>query len=351
MSAYETGTATNAADLWQKLIQFLTTDARLTALNQNWAVAWQAEDSNSNSELRNLTDIVLRGKGLTNQNSIYVGLRREDLGGLDASEIQLFGMTGVSSVSDSVRLHVNVQPHPSRTLIRNQSMNYWFAANGRRFTGVVRVGVQYEAFYAGFFLPYADPIQYPYPLFVGGSCGGGGTLNSFDWRSLTDDHSNFPFANMDATIGQDYNPSAWMLGPDGSWLRVSKNTDNTNVYLAPENFGGDFGGLADTLNLTAGANGYGYRTIRERLASAYGGEQTMIPITLCQARPTEQTFGVLDGVYYIQGRSQLTESLVRMNDQVHAVFQNVFRAGLNDFFAIRMYPEDSNSGVLEDSNS
>ena len=66
--AVEIGTASSAADLYDKLISFLTTNADLVTAGQEWAIAWD-----SPAAYENQTDIVLRGPGLSGQDQVYVG--------------------------------------------------------------------------------------------------------------------------------------------------------------------------------------------------------------------------------------------------------------------------------------
>jgi len=348
--AYQTGTASDHEDLWNKLLAFLTTDAQLVALNQNWEVAWLADDSNSGNP--NDTDIVLRGPGLADQDSIYVALRRVDDVASDLSTIYMRGATGVINSADQYHLHVNVTPNPVKMFLRPNSMDYWFVANGRRFIVVVQIGTVYETLYAGFFLPYADPEVYTYPMFIGGSSGSGGPSEASSWSSVRDDHTAYMFSNYDSNPATGYNPSAWMLGPDGAWLRCSTNTTASNAYIGPSYFGMGLG-IGAHIDRDFDSDNYGYNSVDIRQGESYGAGFALTPFTLTQASPQDQTFGALDGVYRITGRGQSIENVIQADNAVHIVFQNTFRTALGNWYAVTLGPEDSNSAFIssEESNS
>ncbi|HLP67779.1 MAG TPA: hypothetical protein VK181_09695 [Rhizobium sp.] len=330
--AYEIGTATDHADLWDKLISFLTTNEELVYDNQQWEVAWEAPTGAANP-----TDIVLKGPGLADADQIFVGLRRIDNVPNDASEIRMVGMTGVIPTADTYDTHVNTTPRPVRTFLRANPMNYWFVANGRRFMAVIKVSSVYEALYGGFFLPYGDPITYSYPLFIGGSAGFGGNNAAVDWRSTAGDHANFPLSGYDSN-SQGYEPSAWALSPSGDWLRCAgtgnggtNGVNDANIYLAPRFFGTGF-------QISEGITGsnYGYEEMKRRVIEALGGGYCLTPITLVQQNPSDQTYGVLDGVYHAPGRGNSAENIITVDGLDHLVVQNTFRTSLGDFWAMQI---------------
>lgn len=353
--AYETGTATDHADLWDRFISFITTDPELVALGQNWEIAW-GSDSNSDSDDAAL-GVVLRGPGLSAADEIYVAMRRDDSNvGNDVCTWYMRGATGIVESATGYNMHVNMTPSPVKMFTRPNTMRYWFIANGRRFIIVVQVGTVYEAMYAGFFLPYADPTIYTYPLFIGGSNGSGGNTESTSHTSVADDHSVFCYSNSNSSSGSTgYQPSAWMLDPSGNWLKVSKNDSSAPACIGPGYFGSGLG-LGANINQFQGNSGgsnYGYEDVSKREASAYGDGFVLTPFTLTQASPSDQTFGILDGVYRVTGRGQTIENVIQAEDAVHIVFQNTFRTALGNWFAVTRGPEDSNSGFIanEESNS
>lgn len=353
--AYQTGTATDHADFYSKLIDFLTTDSELVGTGQAWEVVWE-----SPSDGENETDIVLKGPGLADTDSIYVGLRREDNVLNDSSQILIYGMTGIVTSATTVDAHINVVTAPVRVFLKTTPMDYWITASGRRWLGAVQVGTVYESFYAGFFLPYGNPLQYNYPLYIGGTAGSGdGAGEPVDWRSQDPGHSAFPYSDYEPQSGSNrHNPSAWMLDPAGSWLACGVLPDGASnnpaqapdVWQGPTSFG--YGnGLGADISPTTTPGKLGFFDVMKRLGTTFGAGFTLTPITLMTALPSDQMWGVLDGVYHVPGRGQSIENLISAGNYVHVVIQNAYRTDFEDWFALQLYPEDSNSGLAEDSNS
>lgn len=324
--AYEHGTASNAADLWSKLLSFLQTNEDLVADGQNWEVAWEAPSGAPNE-----TDIVLRGPGYAGTDNVYIGLSRVDRPTPDEFEIQMVGMTAVLAGATSIREHANVTPQPVRMFLDSHSTSYWFVANGRRFVVVVKISTIFETLYGGLFLPYADPTQYSYPLFVGGSAGtrpGGDPITS--WRSTAEGHRHF-MHSYENVFNPNQEASAWTLSPQGEWLRTVSTGTQATVAVGPRRF---HAGLDNAE--TAASGRWGYRSINERLRAGFDGSMLLTPHTLVQSYPTNQTYGVLHGTYHVPGFGNSAENIVTMDGVDHLVVQDVFRTGVGEFWALAL---------------
>lgn len=324
--AYETGTATDHVDLYEKLIAFLTTNEELVYQGQQWTVAWALETDPAEG-------VVLQGPGLAGTDEVLVGLKLVANVPDDAAEIQLRGMTGVNPTATGYEDHVNGMPNSARMLLRTSSMDYWFVANGRRFMVMVRVSTVYEFAYAGFFLPYSTPSQYPYPLFVGACAHGGGGANAIvaNWRDLSEGHANFMWGIYNSTGLAGHDTPAWMLSPAGDWLRVGYSA--TQALIGPQGFGTGY-----NIASAVGLNNYGYNSIQNRVIPAFGGEYALTPMTLLQQTPSDQTFGVLDGMYRVGGRGNSPESTITVDTVTYIVGQNCFRTDIQDYFAFALEP-------------
>lgn len=320
--AFRTGTAADHADLYAALIDFLTADAALVSAGEEWSVVWTASGGQQDG-------VVLKGPGLAASDSIYVSLRLEANVGTDTALIRLHGMTGYLSAGLSFIDHVNVSPSSVVMFLRTQAMDYWFTANGRRFIASARVSTVYESMYAGFFLPYCLPDQYPYPMFVGG-CGSYGKSNSASsWKSTVDDHAYFARGTANGSAS---GPSAWMLSPQGDWLGAAVNS-NGSINIGPSYFGG-------SANFVIAADGqfnaWGYATVESRIVQAYGQEWALRPITLTQSSPGDQTFGALDGAYHVGGRGQSVENVITVDAIDYIVMQNTFRTATLEMWAMQL---------------
>lgn len=336
MTAFETGTASGAEDLWDKLIAFLTTDSALVTAGEAWETAWTHPDGQADG-------VILRGPGLSASDEIYVGLQRVDDPINDSYTIWARGMTGALAESTDLADHVNVSPkvaiHPD-----GEAMDYWFIASGRRFIVILKISTVFQALYCGFFLPYGTPLSYPYPMFIGGSRGELNSPAQKDWRSVAPGHTMFfsPYhgtnSSNSATV---ISPSAYMLDPVGQWLPGwSAGIDPIALFgnrfaLAPDYF------LPDTISLgfAQGAQSsptfqFGYQQFRYALEACYGDDLPLLDISLVSSLPEDQTWGVLDGVYRVAGVGNASENIVQYDGKDHLVVQNVYKTDTGDYMAV-----------------
>lgn len=321
-----TGTATGASDLFTKLIAFLTTNATLVGLNQDWSVLWTGSGLYAN-------DRVLVGPGLGATDEIYVGARLYNDVIADQHWIEFRGMTGVIGAGVSYDDHVNVQPIPSRLFIDDSTMDYWFIANGRRFIVVLKISTIFESCYCGFFLPFGTPGEYPYPMFVGASAGNSlsSTVQPNSWRHDVAGHTLFPWpdSNIDPFATQAYRSGCHSLSPDGTWMEYSNASTTTEGSLGMSQRGSYLNSASDNVFI-------GPTVLIQGLDDIYGGGKVLMPVHLFEASPGRQTFGVLQGVYRCQGHGMSAEDVITVNAVNHLVIQNAFRTSFDDYFAVEI---------------
>jgi hypothetical protein len=327
-----TGTAATPLALYNALIAFLTNSGLLGS--QVWSVAWNAPVG-----APNLTDIILAGPGLSASEQIYVGLRLNQDALNDRYSIDLFGATGIIPSAQQVGQHVNSSPDGKRLFLINQPMQYWFTANGRRFTITVKVSNIYESAYAGFLLPYSLPSNYSYPLFIGAMAGTVGAAIPLSWTDTTDAHRFYPAGAINTITGTAYSSPAVLLDPMGQWLpvtgfRASGGGVGQVGVLPYEAFTGfNLNQNATNLNDT---DQYPYQSIAQRITRNFANEFNLIPYTLVQASPADQTYGVLDGIYFAPGNLQTVENVITISGTSYLVVGNAFRSGQLDFLATRL---------------
>lgn len=323
--AVETGTATGGQDFYDKLISFLTTNTDLVAAGQEWSVVWQAPTGAENE-----TDVVVRGPGLSGTNAVYVCMRYTANVSGDAYYISARGATGYLADSEEFDEHVNVTPSSVRMFLDSGTMSYTFVANGRRFVAIAKISTTFEAMYAGLFLPYATPLSYPYPLFIGGSAGPTDSDGPTNWRTINDNHSHFvePHYNSGASF---VDAGAWMLDPAGAWQRVACRGSTAPIGIHPVTNGGDY-------FLSADDSLYGYqpRFVLRNTMDAYGGDRILWPCTLIQYGSVTQTYGILEGAFRCQGYMNAAENLITYDSVDHMVIPNVYRSDLRDYWALAM---------------
>lgn len=321
-----TGTATGASDLYTKLIAFLTTNATLVTAGEEWATVWSGSGPYAN-------DKVLMGQGLAGADEIYVGMRLYSDTVADEHWIEFRGMTGVIGTGVTYDDHLNVQPVPSRMFIDNDTMNYWFIANGRRFMVVLKISTTFEACYCGFFLPFGTPGEYPYPMFVGAAAGyfASSTTQPMSWRDSIASHSLFPWPNTDesAATSANFKSGCYSFSPDGTWIEYSNYNEVQEGSLGMAPRGSYMSATSDTVRV-------GPFDLMQGLYDLYGGGKMLIPIHLFESSPGRQTFGVLQGAYRCQGHGMSAEDVITVSAVNHLVVPNVYRSGPDNYFAVEI---------------
>lgn len=325
--ALEIGTATDAADLWDKLLTFLTSDSALTGAGEEWSDDWSGDGGNEH---------VLVGPGMSGTDEIYVGMRLHVDTDADEHWIEFRGMTGIISAGEAVEDHINVQPEPVLMFIDNSVMNYWFVANGRRFMIALKISTTFESCYAGFFLPYATPTEYPYPMFIGGTAGPdtGASQSPRSWRESLSGHSAYPWPWADDGINRANTvfPPAYSMTPDGTWMGYSNSNElqegcignvSRGNYLSSD----DASPQNDDYYLSNGVFEDGWTDL-------YGGGKYLMPIHLFECSPGRQTYGVLQGAFRCQAEYVSAEDVITIDAVDYLVVQNIARNDNNDFFAM-----------------
>jgi len=325
--AYSHGIANGHDDLYAKLLAFLTTDPALVALNQQWDIVWE---SSGLVNPQNPTDKLLRGPGLAGQDQVYVGIRSVALPAQDQHWFAFRGATGPMATATNYGDHIK-SSGSVRMFTDSGTMEYWMVANGRRFAMVVKISTVFESMYAGLFLPYATPLAYPYPLYIGGSAGPEGMSNSVsNWRSESQYHTQFIAPNATISVST-VESGVWLLDPMGQWIRAGTTGTDNNIMLHPRAPAVSWWGSRgiSTGDWSAGL-------IEANMVDAYGGGRLLTPYTLTQLNPSLQTYGILDGVFSVAGVANQAENIIQQDGVDHLVVQNVFRSTFYDYWALAL---------------
>lgn len=295
-----TGTphATDYEDLLDKLVTFAT------------ANGW--------TELENTSDkIVLEGEGLGATDEIIVAFQKYSDVGADAFGWRLQGYSGYQN-----GFLFNDQPGhiPSNEVslpLWNDEIPYWFIVSERRIIVVAKVSTTFQMAYLGFFLPFASPNQYPYPLAVGGSYVESNGVTSKPRFSGTGSQSSAFWAGLSTGFGK----NTWFTRlAGGAWLSqgntasiVGQNSQGMYPYNQPD------------VSL---------------MRQAVDDEPVLMPIEIHQniTTPVQDIarLGEIDGVYHVSGFSQSAEDIITIGSDDYLVVPNVFRAGNADYAAIKL---------------
>lgn len=304
--AFVTGTATDFADFYNKLRDFLTTNATLVADGEAWT-----QIAGSVDPLVAGDEIVLQGPGAGGTDEILVGIKTYTSVGGDYYNLGFYGLTTFNPAFDVVG-------QTGRATVRvltlwNSPMDYWFIANGRRFIAVARVSTTYHMVYAGFVLPYVLPTQWPYPFFIAGS--GTDIVGRY---SDTGDAVRNPFSPGQRT--------ASCCMPDNRWLEFWNAAISTGSV-------GDGSGDSWTQSVRQVVPwASDAAPIRDNIDGTYTLQQG----ALASTSPYATQLAALDGVFFVTGFSNAAENIITYGGVDHLVVPNVYRSGVHDFCAIAL---------------
>jgi hypothetical protein len=295
-------------------------------------------------------EYIWRAPGNDDTNSIYVGVQRFlDVSG-DYDNLRLCGMSGFNSgltfLNQPNALH---DGQPFLCLLRTGSMPYWFVASGRRVVIVVKASTVYQSAYMGFIDTYGNPSQFPYPLAIGGSMAwvtepGVNSIN-WKWNYTGAENAAFPFGNSTGVgLGNDKRHPMRLRRPDGVWrgyqaaTQILQSTQDAG-YVWPYCC---WAGSPSSCDVRANLDG-GYTILPIILAEDAGTPAYSSQIPHIDGRgdawltpTTPNVWGELEGVGFVTGSANSAENTVTIDRKTWLVVQNVFRATLGDFFAVKL---------------
>lgn len=148
-----------------------------------------------------------------NKPLIHMNLWSNPVGNL----YSIFQAAGVSYTSSTywgcpVQVpELNLSSAKVYTPILNGACEYWLTGTSRFVVGVIRSATTYHSFYSGLFLPYASPLEYPYPMAIGGTS----TQKADQFSTEREDLGTF----VNPTYRQD-NGTLIFYSPYNSWQSV-----------------------------------------------------------------------------------------------------------------------------------
>lgn len=232
-------------------------------------------------------ELILRGAGLSGTEEIYVGFRTYQDSGADYYNLVAATFTGyVAGNTFDTQPGARLSGVPAH----NNRIDYWLTLNAQRIALAMKVGTPvYESCYVGKMLPYCLPSQFPYPIICAGMLNGtpatrfSETAHSMPYKG---NRANFAMRNQSGTYEQIY---SW------PWQ---------NSVLSA---------LRDT-----------------------NGNYPLIPVVI--NNNSNNTYGELDGIYFISGFNNAVENTLVIGGVTHVVIQDVARTGFSDYYAMRLDP-------------
>jgi len=232
---------------------------------------------------------------------IYVGLKVTENVGLDTYALGLWMFKDFNDQlgPEAQPGHSGVKFHP----LWDQSMPYWFIANGQRLMVATKVSTVYTASHAGKFLPYGTPGEYPQPYYLGGCV----AVSTDRWSTTSPEHRNF----------WDPGEAAVIHTPAGVWSQV----ENWRVSGGLESVGqaansiSPYNAHPSTFTLQSPR----YRELRENADGTY-------PLWELVIVGDAEIYGTLDGAYAVTGFGNAAENIVTVGGVDHIVLQDIFRS-------------------------
>lgn len=215
------------------------------------------------------------------------------------------------------------------------SISYWFYANDRRVIVVAKCSTLYISLYAGFFLPWCQPAQYPFPLAIMGDYYTRTPYNTVNaGRRMCCDPGWSPTAMLSAGVVRD---------PQGVWQpitnqSVSNSNDYATGYQRGRNyFAWPYSAAQDYPNALSWAGGTfggsaGGVGVMDLMVPTAQSERLILPVHLNGTR--DPALGALDGIYAPLGSGLSTEQVITAGGKTLRAFQNIHRLSANDFFLV-----------------
>lgn len=272
--AYVNGIADNHTHLLALLADFVR--------NNGWSVMEQST-----------LQLSLKGPGTSGLDEIYCNIAIQDDPTTGRYNWQLSGAWGYRAGRD-----IAVQPMSSESrylYLWNTQIPYWIIVNPRRIILLVKVSSVYQLMYLGFGLPPATDNQYPYPLIIGG-CGSLATQN----YSATGVNNSMFCANVGA--------NGMINLPGGDWAGIGPSACPA---ITPWN------------------------NFKATLLPDEDGNYLLIPLYITDSSRAA-VYTALDGIYQISGFDNAAENVISIAAVNYLVFQDVYRTGVGDYFAVRL---------------
>jgi hypothetical protein len=306
--AFTTGTATDHHDLMEQLKDYLVTEG------------WTVQEWDLGATLLDPTTLVVTGPGITGGQLVNVSVQSEADSPSNSYAWKVGGHPDYDSGLDW-GLQLNNSPIKYFLLWPN-AMDYWFYVNDRRFIVVAKIGSYYMSMYAGFFLPYALPDEYPFPYFIGA------TTDSL----LPYNYDNSGMRSFHDPGG---NGAAYLIRETLVWRSLTNSNDSNNDV---DSYSGRDGAMtwplrtpsAESTTNTLNDITWSWARLLRPLAN---GVMPMWQVHVLDSLDGTMA-GILDGVFMTGGFNRSPEQVVVYSAQDYRLFINVNRATPKHFYAI-----------------
>lgn len=326
--------ATGSHLYWRILIDTNGTGQTTGGVYLRQILCWNGTEIVNSSS----SETYLKGPGLGGTDEIFIGFRTITDPIKSWYLIQVMGFTGYLSgelCCFNQPGSINIGTGSPFLSLWDNSMTYWITGSGRRTVFTFKVSTVYEAGYAGFILPYATPVQYPYPLAIGGTmCSGTYTNYGLKYDLVNSGHSVFcmPRGNTGHTQNEANGPATdgtlFLLQPSGTWEAYSNGPGAAGPSSNSE------GIIRRTIHAVLPHGQWASNLGRYALLDCVGGGYLLQPHQLYHNQPAPARFmGELDGTRQISGQNNASENTGTYNGHNYVVFQNAYRTAKTEYWA------------------
>lgn len=194
----------------------------------------------------------------------------------------------------------------------DDTFQYWFVGTGRYFWVRAIIDGNPKVFGGGFYLPYALPSEFPYPIYLCGNA----DVYSTRYSDTNSQHMNFYSPYVGTSNEAQF---SYMRHRDGQWLQIL----GYDAHLPPTSTTAYFFPINST-------NAWG-------LISNMDDSYTMLPYTLYSGYDGGNIYGDLEGIYWAPEFNITTEDLITVGGVDHIVSRNIWYSDTNrDFCALRL---------------
>ncbi len=306
--AFETGTVTDYRDLLAKLKIFVE------------AEGWTINDYALGATLTDPSKLYVTGPGIVGGQRPNVSILTEANAGTNSYGWRICGHTNyvaalpyAGQANNSPIHYLNLWPN---------GMDYWFYVNDWRIIVVAKIGTYYMSAYAGFFLPYALPAEYPFPYFIGA------TFNALL-------PYNYPNSGMRAFVDPGTYGASYLKRESMEWAQFKNSNNQDNVV---DGYSAQDGPMIWPYRNPPAEDDFG--AVNEIAWSHFqlqrpllNGRMPLWQATIIDAFD-ETIPGVLDGVFATGGFNHAPEQTVVDGADTYRLFINVGRNTPKHYFAI-----------------
>lgn len=204
-------------------------------------------------------------------------------------------------------------------------MDYWLAISDRRILLMAKCSNTYHSIYAGFFNPFATPVEYPYPFYLASDAGSVG-----------------PFGNTGHDVRAPAFPGrggAYLREAGGSWRAIRvydesgswdwQSGNGLGVYTIWPYFTVDPTTTTPAFSHPPGA--------RVEPLPGFPDSMFMVNCYICGLANEAGVLGVLEGLYWVPGNTLSAEQLLTVGGEDYRVFIAISRSieSPSQFYAVR----------------